>query len=248
MAAKILVLFDVDGTLTPARKLIEDNMKCTLENLKKHVAVGIVGGSDYGKIKEQLGGEDIPKFYDYVFAENGVVGYKKGELISAENIVSCIGDDNLQKVINFALKYMSELQLPRKRGTFVEFRSSMINLCPIGRSCSYDERLEFVALDKAENIRLKFLQALRKEFPDVGLQFAIGGQISIDVFPIGWDKTYCLRHIPANEFDQIYFFGDKTQPGGNDHEIFNSERTIGHTVTSPEDTVCQLKKLFPQIA
>ena len=34
----------------------------------------------------------------------------------------------------------------------------------------------------------------------------------------------------------IHFFGDKTSPGGNDHEIFSDSRTIGHTVTSPENT------------
>ena len=32
--------------------------------------------------------------------------------------------------------------------------------------------------------------------------------------------------------------------GGNDFEIFAHERTIGHTVTSPEDTKEQCTKLF----
>jgi phosphomannomutase len=32
--------------------------------------------------------------------------------------------------------------------------------------------------------------------------------------------------------------------GGNDYEIFTSERTIGHTVTSPEDTRSQCTALF----
>ncbi|CAL5436544.1 unnamed protein product [Camellia sinensis] len=32
--------------------------------------------------------------------------------------------------------------------------------------------------------------------------------------------------------------------GGNDHEIYESERTMGHTVTSPEDTVKQCTALF----
>ena len=32
--------------------------------------------------------------------------------------------------------------------------------------------------------------------------------------------------------------------GGNDHEIFESEKTIGHTVTSPADTIQQCTKLF----
>ncbi len=32
--------------------------------------------------------------------------------------------------------------------------------------------------------------------------------------------------------------------GGNDHEIFSSDKTIGHTVKSPVDTVTQCTKLF----
>ena len=32
--------------------------------------------------------------------------------------------------------------------------------------------------------------------------------------------------------------------GGNDHEIFEDPRTIGHTVTSPEDTMAQLKQML----
>ena len=46
------------------------------------------------------------------------------------------------------------------------------------------------------------------------------------------------------DFDDIYFFGDKTYKGGNDHEIFESERTIGSTVTSPDDTMQQVRALF----
>lgn len=72
--------------------------------------------------------------------------------------------------------------------------------------------------------------------------FFSGGQISIDVFPKGWDKTYCLKFL--SEFDEIHFFGDKTLPGGNDYEIWDDSRTVGHTVTSPDDTMKQLKELF----
>ena len=44
------------------------------------------------------------------------------------------------------------------RGTFIEFRSSMMNICPVGRSCSYDERLEFVELDKVSRAVLVTLR------------------------------------------------------------------------------------------
>ena len=36
----------------------------------------------------------------------------------------------------------------------------------------------------------------------------------------------------------------QTYKGGNDYEIFEDERTIGHTVTSPDDTLQQLEELF----
>ena len=39
----------------------------------------------------------------------------------------------------------------------------------------------------------------------------VGGQISIDVFPKGWDKTFCLKHLQGEGFDTIHFFGDKTE-------------------------------------
>ena len=74
------------------------------------------------------------------------------------------------------------------------------------------------------------------------LTFSIGGQISFDVFPNGWDKTYCLQYL--KEFDTIHFFGDKTYEGGNDYEIFNHPKTIGHTVTEPADTLKLLSELF----
>jgi hypothetical protein len=61
---------------------------------------------------------------------------------------------------------------------------------------------------------------------------------------IGWDKTYSLKHIEGEGFDQIHFFGDKTFVGGNDHEIFEDPRTIGHTVTDPEHTLRLLDELF----
>jgi phosphomannomutase len=81
--------------------------------------------------------------------------------------------------------------------------------------------------------------------------FSIGGAISFDVFPTGWDKTYCLTHLEKEakstggiQYTTIHFFGDKTMPGGNDYEIYSDPRTIGHSVKDPTDTMEQLKKLF----
>lgn len=77
------------------------------------------------------------------------------------------------------MKYISELKLPFKRGTFVEFRTGMLNISPVGRNCSQEERLQFYEYDNEHQIRQKFIQALKKEFPDLALTYSIGKFISL---------------------------------------------------------------------
>jgi len=166
-------------------------------------------------------------------------------LIEKGSIVDFLGELKIQMFINFSLTYMGSLKLPKKRGTFIEFRNGLINLCPVGRSCSQAEREEFANYDKEHKVREKFIEALKNEFSgDFGLAFAIGGQISIDAFPVGWDKTYCLHYLSSQAFDKIYFFGDKTYEGGNDYEIFIDKRTIGLSVTSPTHTMSLVSDIF----
>lgn len=45
-------------------------------------------------------------------------------------------------------------------------------------------------------------------------------------------------------YTTIHFFGDKTFAGGNDYEIYEDSRTIGHSVMGPNDTMAEIKKLF----
>lgn len=88
------------------------------------------------------------------------------------------------------------------------------------------------------------IAALEKEFSDVDLVYAIGGMISFDAYPRGWDKSFCLSRIPPGKFKEIHFFGDQTRPGGNDYEIYTDERTIGHHVDSFADTQKVLTEIF----
>ena len=56
----VLVLFDVDQTLTPARQQVSPEMLDTLRRLRERVVIGFVGGSDVKKIGEQLQREGEP--------------------------------------------------------------------------------------------------------------------------------------------------------------------------------------------
>lgn len=234
MSKRILFLFDVDGTLTAPRAVIKDKMLNFMISLSKRATVGIVGGSDECKIIEQLDGHN--EIASYLFSENGLVAKRGEKEIGRTSIVDKIGNDRLQDFINYCLRYMANIRLPVKRGTFIEFRNGMINVCPVGRACSLEERNQFFEYDKIHKIRDKFVEDLRAEFPDLQMKYSIGGQISFDCFPIGWDKTYCLQYI-ENEFDDIYFYGDKTYKEGNDYEIFEDSRVKGRTTTGPDNTM-----------
>ncbi|KAF8929176.1 eukaryotic phosphomannomutase [Dissophora ornata] len=238
-----ICLFDVDGTLTPARLEITKSMEQTLVELRKKCVIGFVGGSDFSKQLEQLGPNVLQNF-DYCFSENGLTAYKLGTQLSSESFINYLGDDRYKKLVNFVLRYIADMDIPVKRGTFVEFRNGMVNISPIGRNCSHPERNEFEKFDLEHKLREKFVAALQNEFPDYGLTYSIGGQISFDVFPTGWDKTYCLRHIESDNFKAIHFFGDKTFKGGNDYEIYSDPRVTGHAVNNPNDTERILKELF----
>ncbi len=241
-----VVLFDVDGTLTPARKQVDPSVLVFLQQLRAVVKIGVVGGSDLAKQKEQLGDDCLERF-DFFFSENGLEAYRDAKLLKKTSIKDHLGDEKLKPLINYILAYIARLDIPIKRGTFVEFRNGMLNVSPIGRNCSQEERDEFERLDLQHKWREAFVDALKAEFEAYDLTYSIGGQISFDVFPRGWDKTFCLQFLePPHEagFDEVHFFGDKTYKGGNDYEIFESPKTIGHAVTCPDDTVRICTELF----
>ncbi|QRV74189.1 hypothetical protein RhiJN_02203 [Ceratobasidium sp. AG-Ba] len=243
---KKLILFDVDGTLSLARQSATPEMVALLKELRTKYVTGFVGGSDFKKISEQLSvhGNNALDYFDYGFAENGLTAYRCGKELASQSFIGWVGEEKYKKMVNFILHYLADIDIPIKRGTFIEFRNGMINVSPIGRNASIQERIDFEKYDKVHQIRKKFVETLKKEFESYGLTFSIGGQISFDVFPNGWDKTFALSHVEAEGFEEIHFFGDKTYEGGNDYEIYSDSRTIGHAVASPADTMRILREQF----
>lgn len=236
---KPILLFDVDGTLTVPMQSIKNDMIQCLKLLKNKYTLAIVGGSDICKIKKQLG--NAINLFDYVFSQNGLEYYKNDILIESTSISKFFGEENLQKIINIVLLCLCDINIPIKRGTFIEYRTGMLNISPIGRNCSQVDRDEFEKYDNKYKIRETLISILQSELSEYDLQFSVGGQISFDIFPKGWDKTYCLKYL--KDYDKIYFFGDKCYPGGNDYEIFESNKTTSYSVNNYKETIKFLQEL-----
>lgn len=82
-------------------------------------------------------------FVDYTFTENGLKSFKGKEPLPTASIKDFLGEGKLKEFINFCLRYIADLDIPIKRGTFIEYRTGMLNISPIGRNCSQEERCDY---------------------------------------------------------------------------------------------------------
>jgi len=146
-------------------------MLLLLSELRKKVAIGFVGGSDLAKQQEQIGTSSLPvtMLFDFCFAENGLTAYKMGVPLASHSFIKWIGEEKYKQLVKFMLHYIADLDIPVKRGTFIEFRNGMINVSPMGRNASVEERNEYEKYDKEHKIREKFIEVIKQQFPDMGL-------------------------------------------------------------------------------
>ena len=76
-------------------------------------------------------------------------------------------------------------------------------------------RKEYISWDNIHQERLYIARRLLYNFSD--LTVVLGGQTGIDIGPIGSDKSQILRDF--SEDDELYFYGDRCEEGGNDYSL-----------------------------
>lgn len=142
-----------------------------LARLRQKCAVGYVGGSDLVKQEEQIGTPDVSvtTLFDFCFAENGLTAFKNGTPLASTSFIQWIGEEQYKELVSFILHYIADLDIPIKRGTFIEFRNGMINVSPIGRNASVQERNDYQKYDLENGIRKAFVEKLKERFGHLGL-------------------------------------------------------------------------------
>lgn len=253
------ILFDIDGTLTEARKFISDEM---IENLykltQKNIIIGLVTGSNFDYINEQILSKINFKTYRnelykklILFPCNGTKKYvfnsNKWDLEYSAELKKEIDNKRYNKIIKKLLKLEKKFIIkfnPVITGNFISYRESMLNWCPIGRDSKDLERKAFIELDKKNNYRKSTIKKLRDFFINNNIKFNVsfGGDTSFDIFPAGWDKTYVMKHFKDKE--EIYFIGDRCYEGGNDFELYLLLKGKSYITNSPENTISLLKEIF----
>jgi phosphomannomutase len=202
----MLILFDVDGTLTPSRGQIDPKFKHWLMHDLKH-EFRLITGSDPDKNREQVG-DDLWAFgTTYNCAGNHV--FKKG-------IETYKSDWRIPSDLEWWLgaKVFSSLWMTRT-GKHIEHRVGLCNFSTLGRNATPDQRKAYYEWDQVWNERTLTATLIKNVWPDV--ECTVAGETGIDIYAKGTGKDQVL---PSLKYDQpIHFFGDRQDPAGNDYTL-----------------------------
>ena len=205
----MVFLFDVDGTLTPPRLPMTKEMIQVMRQVLRTAKVYLASGSDLKKIKEQVP-SSILEECDGIFS-CAANQFHIGDELQYEN--QFIPDEKLVEQLE---KMIETSDYPARTGNHIEYRPGMINFSIVGRNATIDQREHYYKWDKKTQERKRMAVLLMTFVP--GLDIKIGGQISIDIYPEGYDKSQAVRYLKEQYPEQpILFFGDRTDVHGNDH-------------------------------
>ena len=244
-----IYLFDVDGTLTPAKSKIAPAFNKTFQKWMKNKEVYIVSGGSFIRLVDQLGLETIEMTHG-VFSCMGNVFHQRRDQINDwgysewdimyENKFS--GAKNLIRSLN---SYATKSSFPIKTGTHWEKRPGMMNFSIVGIDATPEQRQKFKDWECDFGERKRIVKKLSEKYPE--LDFVIGGAVSIDIFDKGNDKSQIISRYFAEalEHNEIHFVGDRIPAPGNDHTLAQTLRQhpngAAYEVETWEDTAELLK-------
>lgn len=229
-------IFDIDGTLTPSRGRIDPEFETFFKSFINMNKVSLVTGSDRPKTLEQIGIE-ISDSVDTMYQCSGNHIWKKGKEVSR------IDWRLPHKVVQWLLITLENSSYSKRTGDHLEERVGLANFSIVGRKADARQRKAYVKYDNNVGERKSIAYRFNEKFGKQ-LKAQVAGETGIDIIPIGCDKSQILKQIPLD--DNIIFFGDKTELGGNDYEIAQAvdKRLNGHfhTVTEWKHTYSILKE------
>jgi phosphomannomutase len=201
-------IFDVDGTLTPSRARMDKHFAVWFSKFCENNNVYLVSGSDRPKTIEQVG-EYIYHKCKRVYQCAGNDVYEQDTNIYKANI------DWHPHTIGFFSDALKESKYPVRTGIHSELRTGLINFSIVGRKASMEQRAEYKKYDKLHQERAAITAKFNKQFPQY--HASVAGEIGIDIVPRGLHKGQIVTDFDFSE--NVTFFGDKCDQGGNDYEL-----------------------------
>ena len=223
MPTNKVFVFDVDGTLTPSRTVINPTFAEYFIDVAGRHPMYLVTGSDRAKTLEQVT-EPVYNSCKAVFQCSGNERWHQDKLIKTTSI------DAPQKMFETFDYWLGASRFEHKTGNHVEVRSGLINFSIVGRNATRHQRAAYVAWDHRTDERRMIAATLNNAFGDK-FSITVAGDTGLDITYLNAGKHQIVDEIlEAHPGHTIEFYGDKTNPGGNDYSIAQKIHEIGHTV------------------
>lgn len=246
---KKLIVFDIDGTLTPSKAPADKEMIGLILDLLNEKSVAIIGGGKYSLFKEQLV-EQLPQGDKrlerlFLFPTNSTAFYRVDndgwhEVYSHE--LNQKEKDEIKKAFDQTFREVGYNHPEKTYGTVIEDRDTQITFSALGQEivAMLGEDMGVKLKDdwnkKYDTLRQKMRGILQELLPE--FEVRAGGLTSIDVTRKGIDKAYGVRQIAEHlgvKIEDMLFVGDAIFPGGNDYAAL--ETGIDYVkVENPTDT------------
>ena len=226
MSMKKLIAFDLDDTLAITKSEISDRMSELLGRLLEKYDVCVITGGRFEQIEKQVVKRlDVPEHLLgklHLMPTCGTRYYRYDELNHkwvmqyAEDLTK----EQKQKIVK-ALETVAKdmgIWCDNPAGEIIEDRFSQITMSALGQQATPEDKYAWA--EKFKDLRPIYRDKVAELLPD--LEVRIGGTTSTDITLPGIDKAYGMQKlIEAIDIskDQILFFGDKLQEGGNDFPV-----------------------------
>ncbi len=248
---KKIIAFDVDGTLTPSKSPITEEIAVLVKELMKKRTVVAISGAKFGQFKTQF----LPPFdkdeklspYIHNLILLPTSGSQRLEYNERKKEWQLTDKEPLREDIKEKAKKLLKEIIdsglyeipPNPVGDIVEDRDTQVTFSACGQLASVEAKKTW---DPDQKKRRKIKEVLEPELPETSI--LINAYSSIDILPKGFNKavglTRFLKKLGLQKSDMI-FVGDGLFPGGNDYSVYEAGfETIA--VKGPEETALIIKK------
>lgn len=211
-----LIAFDLDGTLTQHKTLLEPKNRAVLTALSEKYKLAMIGAGACLRIFRQMGEFPIDIVGNYGM-QTGIYDPRTKTLNITEHSVDCDRATVEEKVTQLRERF----GFTEYVGKNVQYHASGCVTVPLlGTDANIVDKLEF---DPDRSRRRAIYGEVCKMFPQYNV--FIGGSSSFDMAPRPYDKLYALSRYTEQlglELSDAVYVGDDYGPGGNDEALYRS--------------------------
>lgn len=250
---KRVLAFDIDQTLNIAKTPIDNEMADLLAKCLEHFEVCPISGQKFDQFLVQIV-DRLPEVspetlsHLHLFVAQGTQYYRFNPGSREWELVynNPLSEEQVARITETIEKAARELGLweedKLKPGDeIIENRLSQVTFSALGQKAGTEEKY---AWDPDCRKREKIVALCKEMAPE--FDYEIGGTTSINAIVPGMNKEFGMTHLLSKlgvSKRDVLYFGDMTQPGGNDYPVVKMGiDTI--TVRSHEDTAYALRGIL----